>query len=176
MNIVIRVNDNITLESAHAVAEQILKAENNESVENIVLWIVSSGGKIGAIPIVSEAIEMCSKTIYAIGMVRVASTAAAIFMMADKRILAPETEFVLHKASAYLQGDYTSDALENIRKGLGKSTRLLWTPVINNSSLSMPVLGKMCKNRDWILTDEELLKYGIITQNYSREEVKKLLS
>ena len=119
---------------------------------------------------------MCDKPVIAIGSICVASTAAALFMMAKTRILMPNTEFLLHKSAANLGGRFMADDLQRILKTNADATRELLKPVLTNSSLPAATLHKKIGNGDdWRLTDEEVQKYGIVTQTYNREDVKKYL-
>jgi len=176
MNAIIEITGQIATEDGFGIAKQILVANKNVDIQNIVLVINSGGGSTYAIPPIRESIEMCDKKVTTIGVGLVASTAMAIFMMGDVRILVPDTDAIIHKTTTGIRDNNpTEDEAEYALECAQRGTKRAWKSVIENSSLSYMSLSKRCKNKDWVLTEEEILKYGIITEHYDREVVKSLL-
>ena len=175
MNKIIKINGKVERRAGLDIAEQIVIANCSSEVENIIIAIDSGGGDIDVIVTIWETIKMSDKPVICIGTACVASTAAAIFMMGSRRILLPQTEFLLHKSSIGLKGDFNADEIDELKHQSSMGTEILLAPVLENSKISKQVLYKKIKNCDWILDDEELQKYKIITETYNREEVKKLL-
>jgi hypothetical protein len=99
MNAIIEITGQIATEDGFMIAKQILAANKNADIQNIVLVINSGGGSTYAIPPIRESIAMCDKKVITIGVGLVASTAMAIFMMGDVRILVPDTDAIIHKTS-----------------------------------------------------------------------------
>lgn len=177
-NVVIKIEN--TLEREHvSIADQIIKASKDVNVTNIILVINSKGGDADIITPIWEAIKiskMAGKKIIAIGMIVVCSAAASIFMMADIRILLPNTIFTMHKALVELDEDsYTIDELLDIVDELRLTTKIAWTPIIQNSRLTEKILNRKCNGGDWILSEDELISYGIVTEKYDTEKMAKLL-
>lgn len=175
MNQILKINGKIEREAGINIAAQIVMANRSPEVEKIILAIDSGGGNIDVIVTIWETIKMSDKPVICIGTACVASTAAAIFMMGSRRILLPHTEFLLHKSSIGLKGDFNPDEIEEIKHQSYTSTELLLAPILENSKLSKQVLYKKIKGCDWFLSEDEMIKYGIVTETYNREEVKKLL-
>ena len=171
MNAIINITGNLTNECGAQVFNEIRCANMQSDVERIVLLISSGGGSTDIITPIWEIVEMCDKPVIAIG-----STAAALFMMAKTRILMPNTEFLLHKSAANLGGRFMANDLQRVVKENENATRILLKPILTNSILPESILIEKIGNcDDWRLTEEEIEKYGIITQAYNREDVKKYL-
>ena len=174
-NVVIKIEN--TLEREHvSIADQIIKASKDVNVTNIILVINSAGGDVDIITPIWEAIKMSRKKIIAIGMIDVSSTAASIFMMAEVRILLPNTLFLLHKASVVLEEkSYSLDELSELVESARDATRISWEPLIKYSKLTEKILNHKCNGQDWILTEDELISYGIVTEKYNTEKMAELL-
>jgi len=173
-NAIITIDGEISKEKGLEIIRKIISASKDDSVENIVLFISSMGGNVCALTPIEEAIKMSHKNIIAVGTMLVASCAASIFMMANTRILFPQTEFILHKTSFNKRIRNLSE--EELKAQQEKGTKTLWSYVINNSDLTFEELSaKTDEKGDWILTDEELESFKIITLPYSTEKVKTLL-
>lgn len=172
-NAIIKINE---LELANLnLVDQIIAAGRDENVENIILVITSGGGCIDTIIPICEATKISGKPIITIGMVEVASSAASIFMMGSRRILVPGTTFLLHKAGIQLeQGRYSVDELSYMLDETIEATKIAWSPIIENSKITLKILNKKCKDKNWELTEKEVEDYGIITEKYDRTKLASL--
>ena len=171
----INITEQITWERGRDICQEFIALEKDSNVTQIVLFIQSGGGNTGVIPTLYELVKMSSKPVVAIGTSVVCSTAASIFMMASRRILFPGTEFLLHKSARELKGSYTADELEKHLKEMRKNDENFFKPVLDNSNLTSNVLYRKTKMVDWILSDNEIAKYGITTEPYNTKKVKELL-
>lgn len=173
MNSIVRIYGKIDEKNGLDIREELVKAIKEET-DQIVLVITSSGGNVSTITTIWELLKMSGKKIIAVGMEKVCSAAASIFMMADRRILFPNTEFLIHKAGAYVNGK--EDRIQEVAIGVKKATQIAWEPILENSSLTHNILSRRCRDdKDWTLTDEEIEKYNIVTEKYDREEIKTLI-
>ena len=173
MNSIVRIYGKIDEKNSLDIREDFVKAMKEET-DQIVLLITSSGGNVSTITTIWELIKMTDKKIVSVGIEKVCSAAGAIFMMADRRILFPNTEFMIHKAGTYVSGK--EDSVQEAAKGVKRATQIAWEPILENSLLTHNILSRKCRDdKDWVLTDEEIQKYGIVTEEYDREEVKKLI-
>jgi len=118
---------------------------------------------------------MCDKPTVAIGAIRVCSTATSLFMIPEKRILLPNTLFLLHKSGRANINHATEDELRKIYQETVATTKLLFDPVIHNSLIPESMLAEKCCENDWTLTEDEIKKFRITTMDYDREVVKKLI-
>ena len=175
MNRIININGEIKDKHGIEIANKIMAANMSPNVDNIILFINSNGGDVDVITIIWETIKMCDKPVVSLGTYLVASTAAAIFMMANRRIILPNTKFVLHKSVFTLNGEFTVDELKDMIESSERNTELLLEPVIQNSKISKQVLYRNIKGTDWEIYDE-FCKYGIATEEYDINAVKFLLS
>lgn len=176
MKKIIKINGELKSKNGIEIADKIIQANVCPDVDNIILLINSNGGSIDVITTIWETIKMCDKPVISIGTSLVASTAAAIFMMANRRIMMPNTTFVLHKSILTLNGDFTVDELEDMLKESKRNTELLLAPILENSKINKTLLYRNIKGCDWEVEDESFEKYGIITETYDRAVVKSMLS
>jgi len=175
MNAVIKIDRQITPEEVNRIWDEFLNAERNPEVTQIVLFICSGGGSTDVISTLWEFVKMSKKPVVSIGTAHVASAAASIFMMPSRRILMPDTQFLVHKTSRKLDGFYSVDDMERLAKKDAKYLKVIFASLLANSKVKESVLYKKVKDRDWSLTEEEIEKYGITTEPYNIEEVRKLL-
>lgn len=175
MNAVIKITGEINEEESLRICEEFAAAERDPEVEQIVFCICSAGGNTTIVAALWELFKMSQKPVCTIGTSVVCSTAALIFMMAPRRILLPNTQFLLHKSTCKLDGMFTADELEDLMKESRRLDRIFLAPVLVNSRVSKSVLYKKTRRLDWTLTDAEIEKYGITTEPYNKEEVRKLL-
>lgn len=178
MNKVISIGTNLKMDDGFAILKEIANASNDEKISTIVLLISSNGGNVEIITPIWEAIRACEKKVVAIGMNQVCSTAAAIFMMADERILFPNTEFLVHQSSYSFRKDthFYARELKKIVKEIERVTELLLAPAKENSTIPEKVLKGKISNGDWKLTEEEMEKYRIITEKYDMKKVFEYLA
>jgi len=177
MNKVILIQGKLKEEDGVRIVREISEASYDERVKMIVFLIHSGGGTIQIINNIWDAVKNCGKQIVSVGMYEVASTAAAIFMMANRRILCPYTGFVVHEAS------FTSNSKQQWYKrdcelemnNLEESTKKLLAPVLKNSSIPEDILIKNIACGDWVIGGELRSEYNIITEEYDVKEVMKLI-
>ena len=174
MNYEVKIWGKIDEESGNRIIEDLIKAVKDEDSARIVLLINSPGGNVGILTPIWEIIRMTKKEVVAVGMEKVCSAATSIFMMAKRRILFPNTEFLIHKAGAYIHGG--EDHIHKAAEGAKKATQIAWKPIIDGAKVTKKLLSTRCRDdKDWILTDKEIEEYGIITEAYDREKVKELI-
>jgi len=173
MNKVIAIGGNLSLQSGFELLKEIVNASNDENVSTVVLFISSSGGDIDIIEPIWDAVKVCEKKVVSIGIGEVASVAAALFMMADERFLFPNTKFLIHQSSYHFHKDnyLYAAALKKIIKSMEQATKLLLSPVRENSIIPEKVLKAKIAKGDWIFTDEETEKYRIVTEKYDMKKV-----
>ena len=174
---VVTIQGQLNEETGFEAVEQICSTFSEPNITQIVLIIASFGGSVDTVTPILETLKMSGKEIVTIGMQHVASAATTIFMAGDRRILFPNTTFLIHESSLRNIEGMAQSVLENAAKDAKGKTELIWQPVIEKTSLTRRLIKSRCDGgRDWYLTDEEIAKYGIITEPYDREAVKELLS
>lgn len=176
MNAIIKVTGEITSEVGERICDEFIDAEKSQDILQIVFFISSGGGNTSVIPPLRELVQMSRKSVVSIGSDYVGSTASGIFMMPPRRILMPATDVLIHESRKILQGAYTAYELEEMANETKSRNKVIFGPLLQNSTLPAAVLKKKVKDgRDWHLTEEEILRYRIVTEPYNREEVRKLL-
>lgn len=174
MNYEVRIWGKIDEENGNRIINDLINAVKDEDSVQIVLLINSPGGNVGVLTPIWEILKMTKKEVVAVGMDKVCSAATSIFMMANRRILFPNTEFLIHKAGTCVQGG--EDHIHKAAAGAKKATQIAWEPIIAGSKITKKLLSTRCReDRDWILTDEETMEYGVVTESYDREKVKELI-
>jgi len=177
MNKVILIEDKLTNKDGTRIVTKIAEASCDENVENIVLLINSGGGTTTILENIYRVVDKSNKPIVSIGMHMVGSAAAAIFMMPKRRILFPNTRFLVHEASFCCnENDQLYERnLKRMLKDIKRETDLLVKPVIMRATILEKTLRRKIAKGDWWLTEEEIEKFGIVTEKYDVEVVNKLL-
>jgi ATP-dependent Clp protease protease subunit len=89
-----------------------------------------------------------------------ASMGVLILMGATKRIAAKYTRFLLHETSSFTYGK-VSEMKEGVQE-LERLNAMLDEIIIERTKISKKVLEEKTRKREWWLSAEEALKYGII--------------
>ena len=111
----INVTGEIRPEVGERICEEFLMAERDEEIDTIVFFISSCGGNTSVISTLFELVKMSKKQVCSIGTNFVGSTAAAIFMMPQRRILLPNTNFLLHQSSKRMSESMRSNGFSDTR-------------------------------------------------------------
>lgn len=137
---------------------------NNEN-EDVTLTISSGGGEVWSMSMVVETMKDLKISITTIGMGLVASCAAKIFLMGNKRIIVPNTEFVLHysRISDFRDSAFTADKQKIVIEDTAKADKVFLEPLFTRSKVTSKLLSKKCNNAygNWTLTPEEIERYDI---------------
>jgi ATP-dependent Clp protease protease subunit len=89
-----------------------------------------------------------------------ASMGVLILMGATKRVAAKYTRFLLHETSSFTYGK-VSEMKEGVQE-LERLNAMLDEIIIERTKINKKVLEEKTKKREWWLSAEEALKYGII--------------
>jgi len=89
-----------------------------------------------------------------------ASMAVILLQAATERITSKHTRFLLHEASASAAGE--ASKLKDESEELDKLNSMLDQIVVSRSKLTLAKMRKKTKRREWWLSAEEALKYGIV--------------
>lgn len=131
--------------------------------EQVTLILNSVGGNIFDALLIYETIR---NLVNAGVRVRVearglaASMAVVLLQAASERVASKYTRFMLHEASAQAAGE--ASKLKDESEELDKLNTMLDQIIIGRSKLTLAKLRKKTKRREWWLSAEEALKYGII--------------
>ena len=145
---------------ARSVTEKLL-ALAAESDEPISIYISSPGGHVESGDVIYDIIKFIKPTVKMIGTGWVASSAATIYLAADKanRYSLPNTRFLVHQPSGGSSGDATDIAIqaEEIVKTRTRINKLI------ADETGQP-LERVAKDtdRDFWMNAEEAMEYGIV--------------
>lgn len=132
--------------------------------EDFILNINSSGGDItDAFAIINAINDIKTRhNIYGLGNGKIYSSAVPIFVSCTKRFIMPNTSALLHSCSVSYNSNKLRDTLEDLDL-IKKLDNELDKIIINKSKITKKQYEKevTIKNRDWYLTDEEIITYGI---------------
>ena len=133
------------------------------------IFIHSPGGAGCQLEAILTAYQDSGIHLTVIGTGLVASCAAALFCMADERILTPNTEFMIHHPHVPLNPKSKKlpyfQALD-VSLLLKEKNEFTVEALTKKTNIPRKVLNAKCKNdADWVLTENELQKYGVITRD-----------
>ena len=132
--------------------------------EDFILNINSNGGDItDAFAIINAINDIKTRhNIYGLGNGKIYSSAVPIFVSCTKRFIMPNTSVLLHSCSVSYNSNKLRDTLEDLDL-VKKLDNELDKIIINKSKITKKQYEKevTIKNRDWYLTDEEIITYGI---------------
>lgn len=133
---------------------------------NALVLLNSGGGDIMQLQAILSAYRATGIRLTVVGTGVVGSCAASLFCMADERILAPGTQFIIHHASTELNYRVTLADLQREYYMLQKSEKILCSAYMRKTNITQETFEKRCANNaNWELTEDEWYKYGVVTQN-----------
>lgn len=144
--------------------------------ESAIMEICSAGGSASFLRAIIDTLRATKVDLVAIGGGVVGSAAAILFLTAKVRALKEGTHFMLHKIYCITADNVGMQYDDLIRLGIeiradNVGLERLWNP---NTSISLEEYHKKVEGgRDWVPSEEEWKKYGIITIQY--DELHKLI-
>jgi len=146
--------------------------------KDAILLLSSNGGSSSAMFAACDTLRATKVHLTVIGRGLVASAAAVLFCMGDERILLPSAELLIHNGRNYyresttLLGADMEEQAERMRKYDDMAMKL----VCEKTKITPEVYQEKCgKREDWLLTPEDLEKYGVTTEPYSDQWVDIVL-
>lgn len=149
-------------ELCNKICKQLLFLSFKQA-EKIYVILNSVGGEVYHGLLIFNTLEDLKKkgmhiTVEARGLC--ASMGVLILMGGTERIASKYTRFLLHETSSFSYGK-VSELKEGVEE-LEKLNLMLDEILVDRTKLSLKQLQKMTKKREWWLSTEEALKYGII--------------
>jgi len=136
--------------------------------KDALILINSNGGTIPQLAAILTAYQDSGVHLTVIGTGSVSSCAAGLFCMADERILAPRTKFLVHHSNTSYTENTTlifTDVEREYKNGK-KYEEVLVNAYIKKTGITRDVFERKCRNgTDWYLSDAEIQKYGITTRS-----------
>lgn len=156
----IYITEPITDEVAAAVIAQ-LKYLDDKGKGDIHLYINSPGGSVTAGMAIYDAIKRCKNDVSTICTGIAASMGAFLLSSGTKgkRMITPEAEVMIHQPLGGAQGQ-ASD-IELVAQHIAQVKRKLNRILSENTGKSIEFINRDC-DRDYYMTAEEALEYGIV--------------
>lgn len=146
----------------------ILQVKNQPKADFFNVYINSPGGYVDTGFEIYDYLRSLNKPINTIGQGMVASIATVIFMAGDKRMLRPNTEFIIHLPSGGVEGN--SEDIDNYAKMIKDVEKRVLKFYETTAGLSeaevLPLLRK-----ETFLTTDEAYKIGFATEKTTSPEV-----
>lgn len=157
--------EEITDETAQDVIAQ-LHYLNQQSHEDITIWINSLGGSVTAGFAIYDAMQRCSCDIITICTGIAASMAAFLLSTGTKgkRYATSQSEIMLHQPLGGVQGQATD--IDVLAKRIIQIKKRINIILAQNTGQTVNKIAHDCE-RDFYLLADEALKYGIIDKIYN---------
>ena len=127
----------------------------------IRIFIHSYGGDINQANFLCDLIEASRTPVITIAMGVAMSAGFLILLSGHKRYAFPRSSVLVHTGSAVLQG--TSQQVEEAQKNYKKQLEEMKSYIMRKTTIDTKTFNKN-KDKDWYLTSDELLKYGVVDE------------
>lgn len=158
----------ITQDLADSVVAQLLFLESSDKHEDIRMYINSPGGEVNSMYAIYDTMGLITCDITTLGLGQCAS--AASFLLAagtkGKRSALPNTSIMLHELSTGYQGK--AGDLRNSHIHMEKLYELMAKQYVQTTGQKLQKI-KRDMERDYFLTAEEAVVYGIIDKVQDRK-------
>ena len=153
--------------TANIVVSELLYLDN-QSNEDIYLYINSPGGSITSGMSIYDTMNFVKSKVITIGLGMCASMAAFLLSSGNERFALPNTEIMIHQPIGGAQGQATDIKIaaeriiklkEKLNKILAKNTKQNLTKIMKDTE------------RDNFLSADEALKYGLIDKIIKKNEL-----
>lgn len=156
---------------ANLVVAQLLLLDSENPEKDIMLYINSPGGSVTAGLAIYDTMQHIRADVSTICLGQAASMGAVLLSSGTKgkRLALPHSRVLIHQPLGGAQGQATDIEIQaaeilRIKKSLNDI-------LANNSGQSIKKIEKDT-DRDYILTPEEAVEYGLIDKVISRDEIK----
>ena len=149
------------VELAKIIIQMNIEEKDVESPDPISLFIHSYGGDIEQALFFCDLVKSSRIPIITIGMGVAMSAGFLIFLSGKKRYAFSHTSMLVHSGSAAFQG--TAEQIEEAQKNYKKQIEQMKSYILDNTTIDEKTFNKN-RNKDWYLSSDELLKYGVIDE------------
>lgn len=149
------------VELAKIIIQMNIEEKDVESPDPIRLFIHSYGGDIEQALFFCDLVKSSRIPIITIGMCVAMSAGFLIFLSGKKRYAFSHTSMLVHSGSAAFQG--TAEQIEEAQKNYKKQIEQMKSYILDNTTIDEKTFNKN-RNKDWYLSSDELLKYGVIDE------------
>lgn len=166
---IIFLTGEVTTELANTIIAQMLYLEGKDSSKDICLYINSQGGVVDAGLAILDTMNYikCNVSTICVGL---AASMSAVLLSAGekgKRYALPHSRIMIHQPLGGVQGQAVdikiqAEQILKLKDSLNK--------ILSNATGKTPNEIEKDTNRDYYLTSEEALKYGLIDKILSKRE------
>lgn len=149
------------VELAKIIIQMNIEEKDVESPDPIRLFIHSYGGDIEQALFFCDLVKSSRIPIITIGMGVAMSAGFLIFLSGKKRYAFSHTSMLVHSGSAAFQD--TAEQIEEAQKNYKKQIEQMKSYILDNTTIDEKTFNKN-RNKDWYLSSDELLKYGVIDE------------
>lgn len=149
------------VELAKIIIQINIEEKDIENPDPIRLFIHSYGGDIEQALFFCDLVKASKIPIINIGMGVAMSAGFLIFLSGKKRFAFSHTSMLVHSGSAAFQG--TAEQIEEAQKNYKKQIEQMKSYILENTNIDEKTFNKN-RNKDWYLSSDELLKYGVIDE------------
>ena len=149
------------VELSKIIIQMNIEEKDIENPEPIRLFIHSYEGDIEQSLFFCDLVKASRIPIITIGMGVAMSAGFLIFLSGKKRFAFSHTSMLVHSGSAAFQG--TAEQIEEAQKNYKKQIEQMKSYILENTNIDEKTFNKN-RNKDWYLSSDELLKYGVIDE------------
>jgi ATP-dependent Clp protease protease subunit len=130
-----------------------------DSEAPITIIVNSEGGSVVEGLAIYDAIKFIKNEVRIVGFGMVASMASIIMQAADKRVLAPNCEFLVHDIAVHDPDSMKLDEVTKLVRNLLSTNKRLQDILVKRSGLSLQKIKELCK-ADQFFTAQKAVQYG----------------
>lgn len=145
------------------VIKDIDQANSNDAKKSVIFTIASSGGLLYYAQALYDSIKASKKPVTIVASGVCMSAALMILQAGHKRISRPDTFFMVHQASYWLEQHMYIDEMNVINDQWNRSANLFVKHTLERSILSREEFDKIAKPRKYF-DSEEAKKWGFIDE------------
>lgn len=158
------IDDSILDVQRQIILYNLEDKENNIPIEKrvpIKLLINSPGGLLSETMSLIAVMQMSKTPIWTVNLAAAYSGGAMLLMAGHKRYALPYSKGMIHTGSGGLGGTY--EQVTEQSKKYKKEIETMTNFILEHSKIDKKVYGKN-KVKDWYMTDEEQLYYGLVDE------------
>ncbi len=159
-------------EVANSIVAQLLLLDSENPEKDIMLYINSPGGVITAGMAIYDTMNLIKADVSTICLGEAASMGSFLLSSGakGKRLALPSARIMIHQPLGGAQGQATDIELE--AKEILRMKEMLTGILASNSGQDIEKVKKDCE-RDYYMSAEEAVKYGLIDKVITAEELQK---
>ena len=158
-------------EVANSIVAQLLLLDSENPEKDIMLYINSPGGVITAGMAIYDTMNLIKADVQTICLGEAASMGSFLLSSGakGKRMALPSSRIMIHQPLGGAQGQATDIELE--AKEILRMKEMLTGILADNSGQDIEKVKKDCE-RDYYMSAEEAVKYGLIDKVITADEIK----